>query len=148
MRRGGKRVDATSTARHLRITRVGRILALWACAVALPAVADDTVFEGYDAFYATLPDPLFTTVDERMLDGLQSFDGQAFRAWGKLPAQGVRPTPGVHRVDDGVDARGLRRARRRVSISPGAAIMASTPTPTPTRVDRVENFKEAGDVLK
>ena len=75
MRHGGKRVDATSVARHLRITRVGRILALSACAVALPAVADDTVFEGYDAFYATLPDPLFTTVDESSQPDGIVFDG-------------------------------------------------------------------------
>jgi hypothetical protein len=116
VQRGGKRVDATSAERHPRITRVGRILALWACAVALPAVADDTVFKGYDAFYATLPDPLFTTADERTLDGLQSVDGQAFRAWGGAPAHGARPMLGAHRVevlgpDIRIDGRNLPMAR-------------------------------------
>ena len=98
-------------------------LALAAGAAAVSAGADGLPpFEGYDAYWKTLPHPLFTRADERRLDDPQSLDGQAFLAWG-APAPDGRPfAPGQHRVemlgpDLTIDRRALPFAR--ATVFPG-----------------------------
>ena len=82
----------------------GHLLALAVAIVggvaAAPAFADGApVYEGYDAFWKTLPDPVFGAADERPLDDPQSFQDHAFRAWGPIPADGARLAAGQHRVE-------------------------------------------------
>ncbi len=95
-------------------------LAIAAGASALPAGADGLpLFEGYDAYWKTLPHPLFTVADERKLDDPQSLDGQAFLAWGAVPPDGRTFAPGQHRVellgpDLTIDRRALPFARAKV----------------------------------
>ena len=95
-------------------------LAIAAAAPALAAAADgQPPFDGYDAYWQTLPRPLFTTADERKLDDPQSLDGQAFLAWGAVPPDGHAFAPRQHRVeilgpDLTVDRRALPFARAQV----------------------------------
>ena len=86
---------------------------------ALPAFADDAlVHDGYDAFWKTLPDPVFRASDEKPLDAPQSFADRAFRAWGPTPADG-KLAVGQHRVeilgpDLTIDHRAFKFARAKV----------------------------------
>lgn len=83
------------------LVSAGRLgLALAACGAATAAGADGMpVYEGYDAFWKTLPNPVFSVADEKPLDDPQSFEGQAFRAWGAIAPDGGRPAAGAHRVE-------------------------------------------------
>jgi hypothetical protein len=79
----------------------GRLAALLAgCAAAVSdAAGTTTIYESYDALWKTLPNPAFSAADEKPLDDPQSFEGQSFRAWGAVPADGVKPAAGAHRVE-------------------------------------------------
>jgi hypothetical protein len=85
--------------RRLLAPCVRLTLALAACVAAPAGVDGMPAYDGYDAFWKTLPDPLFTIADEKPLDDPQSFEGQAFRAWGPILADGARPAAGEHRVE-------------------------------------------------
>jgi len=89
---------------HRLLPRAWRFAALLAgCAAtafAAPAGADGSpVYDGYDAFWKTLPNPVFGAADEKPLDDPQSFEGRSFRAWGAVPADGGHPAAGAHRVE-------------------------------------------------
>jgi hypothetical protein len=87
-----------SARRVLLTARVGLALVAWV--VAGPVRADGTpVYEGYDAFWKTLPGAVFSAADEKPLDDPQSFEGQAFRAWGPATADVGRSPGGAHRVE-------------------------------------------------
>jgi len=80
-------------ARHVALLLAGGAISALAVADGVP------IYDGYDAFWKTLPTPAFRASDERPLSDPQSFEGHGFRAWGPVPRGSGRRGPGQHRVE-------------------------------------------------